>query len=238
MKTRAGAPTSPWRTSCTVRPEPWPTTATPCPSPREQAGWSYSSLRVLDLPPGGSHELATGADEVLVLPLAGSAVVECEGERFRLAGRASVFSGVTDFAYLPPAARAVIQSGSGGRFALPGARAARRLPPRYGPASDVPVELRGAGACSRQVNNFCTPGAFEADRLIACEVITPAGNWSSYPPHKHDQERPGETQLEEIYYFEIAPGPAGTRRRLPPRVRHRRTGRLTCWPRSGRATWC
>jgi 5-deoxy-glucuronate isomerase len=175
----------------------------------EQAGWSYSSLRVLDLPPGGSHELATGADEVLVLPLAGSAVVECEGERFRLAGRAGVFSGVTDFAYLPPGAQAVILSGSGGRFALPGARAARRLPPRYGPASDVPVELRGAGACSRQVNNFCIPGAFEADRLIACEVITPAGNWSSYPPHKHDQERPGETQLEEIYYFEIAPGPAG-----------------------------
>jgi 5-deoxy-glucuronate isomerase len=59
------------------------------------------------------------------------------------------------------------------------------------------------------VNNFCTPGTFEADRLIACEVITPAGNWSSYPPHKHDEERPGEAQLEEIYYFEIAPGPAG-----------------------------
>jgi 5-deoxy-glucuronate isomerase len=53
------------------------------------------------------------------------------------------------------------------------------------------------------------PGAFPADRLIACEVITPAGNWSSYPPHKHDEERPGETVLEEIYYFEIAPGPGG-----------------------------
>ena len=44
---------------------------------------------------------------------------------------------------------------------------------------------------------------------MACEVLTPAGNWSSYPPHKHDQERPGETVLEEIYYFEIAPGPPG-----------------------------
>ncbi len=79
------------------------------------------------------------------------------GERFRLAGRARVFSGVTDFAYLPRGVLARVQSASGGRFALPGARAARRLPPRYGPASDVPVELRGAGACSRQVNNFCTP---------------------------------------------------------------------------------
>ena len=56
-----------------------------------------------------------------------------------------------------------------------------------GPAEDVPVELRGAGQASRQVNNFCTPDAFEADTLIACEVLTPGGNWSSYPPHKHDE---------------------------------------------------
>jgi 5-deoxy-glucuronate isomerase len=66
------------------------------------------------------------------------------------------------------------------------------------------VELRGAGRCSRQVNNFCTPEAFEADKLIACEVLTPGGNWSSYPPHKHDETRDGECELEEIYYFEVA----------------------------------
>ncbi|HEY9243877.1 MAG TPA: 5-deoxy-glucuronate isomerase [Streptosporangiaceae bacterium] len=175
----------------------------------EQAGWAYCGLRILDLPPGGTHELHTAADEVLVLPLTGSAVVDCDGQRFELAGRPSVFAGVTDFAYLPPGCVAQVRSGPGGRFALPAARAGRRLPPRYGPASGVPVELRGAGSCSRQVNNFCTPEVFEADRLIACEVITPAGNWSSYPPHKHDQERPGEAELEEIYYFEIAAGPAG-----------------------------
>jgi len=175
----------------------------------EQAGWAYCGLRVLDLPPGGAHELRTGGDEMLVLPLAGPAVVHCDGQRFELAGRPSVFAGVTDFAYLPPGRVARISSAAGGRFALPAARAARGLPPRYGPAAGVPVELRGAGSCSRQVNNFCTPEVFEADRLIACEVITPAGNWSSYPPHKHDQERPGEAELEEIYYFEIGAGPAG-----------------------------
>ena len=71
----------------------------------------------------------------------------------------------------------------------------------------MPVELRGAGNASRQVNNFCTPEAFpHADRLIACEVLTPGGNWSSYPPHKHDEERDGELPLEEIYYFEVAGG--------------------------------
>ncbi|MDQ0819345.1 5-deoxy-D-glucuronate isomerase [Arthrobacter sp. V4I6] len=75
------------------------------------------------------------------------------------------------------------------------------------------MELRGAGNCSRQVHNFGTPAALEADRFIVCEVLTPAGNWSSYPPHKHDEEKDGETSLEEIYYFEtrIAPGtPVGT----------------------------
>ncbi len=53
------------------------------------------------------------------------------------------------------------------------------------------------------------PGVLEADRLIACEVLTPAGNWSSWPPHKHDEEGPGQSVLEEIYYFEIQPGPGG-----------------------------
>ncbi|HLX48984.1 MAG TPA: 5-deoxy-glucuronate isomerase [Streptosporangiaceae bacterium] len=177
----------------------------------ELAGWGWSGLRILELAPGGRHRYPTHGEEVLVLPLAGDAVVECDGSRFELAGRPDVFSGVTDFAYLPPGTVAWISSASGGRFALPSARAQTELPARYGPAERVPVELRGAGQCSRQVNNFCTPEAFDAGRLIACEVLTPAGNWSSYPPHKHDEERPGETVLEEIYYFEIAPGPAGTK---------------------------
>lgn len=69
--------------------------------------------------------------------------------------------------------------------------------------------MRGAGPCARVVNNFGTPDVLDAARIIACEVITPAGNWSSYPPHKHDTARPGESELEEIYYFEIGSGPSG-----------------------------
>jgi 5-deoxy-glucuronate isomerase len=95
-----------------------------------------------------------------------------------------------------------VYSEAGGRFALPSARATRALPPRYGAAQDVPVEIRGAGAATRQVNNFCAPGAFECDKLIAVELLTPAGNWSSYPPHKHDHSSSVEAVLEEIYYFE------------------------------------
>jgi 5-deoxy-glucuronate isomerase len=77
----------------------------------------------------------------------------------------------------------------------------------------VPVELRGAGACSRQVNNLAAADTFACDRLIVVEVLTPAGNWSSYPPHKHDEDRPGEESvLEEIYYFEVAGGGMGYQR--------------------------
>jgi 5-deoxy-glucuronate isomerase len=175
----------------------------------ESAGWGFSSLRVLDLPAGGSAEFETGHDEMVLLPLSGSCTVATEGEKFELAGRRSVFTRVTDFAYLPRDASVRVSSAEGGRFALPAARATRRLPARYGPAEGVGVELRGAGQASRQVNNFCTPKTFEADKLIAVEVLTPAGNWSSYPPHKHDEERDGEARLEEIYYFEVGAGPGG-----------------------------
>ncbi|SDY65558.1 5-deoxy-glucuronate isomerase [Geodermatophilus africanus] len=175
----------------------------------ESAGWGHSSLRVLELPAGGSATLETGPDEVLVVPLEGGVAVECDGEVLTLTGRSGVFAGPTDFAYLPPGATAELTSRGGGRFALCGARARRRLPIRYVPAADVPVELRGAGRCSRQVNNFASADVFEADAVIAVEVITPGGNWSSYPPHKHDESSEVETELEEIYYFEVAPGPEG-----------------------------
>jgi 5-deoxy-glucuronate isomerase len=175
----------------------------------ESAGWGYSSLRVLELAPGGAQTIDTGPDEVLVVPLAGGLSVECDGETIEVTGRSGVFAGPTDFAYLPLGSTAHLRSTGGGRFALCGARASRRLPVRYGPAAEVPVELRGAGRCSRQVNNFATAGVFEADSLIACEVITPGGNWSSYPPHKHDETSEVESELEEIYYYEVSPGPDG-----------------------------
>jgi 5-deoxy-glucuronate isomerase len=176
----------------------------------ESAGWGYSGLRVLELAPGGAHALATGEDEIIVLPLSGGCTVAVDGETFVLEGREGVFSALTDFLYVPRDARVEVASDGGGRFALTSSRAARRLEARHVPADRIAIELRGAGQASRQVNNFCGPDVTIADRLIAVEVLTPAGNWSSYPPHKHDEEVPEvETALEEIYYFEVAPSPAG-----------------------------
>ncbi|MGW0877773.1 5-deoxy-glucuronate isomerase [Streptomyces sp. NPDC002740] len=179
----------------------------------ESAGWGYSGLRVLTLSPGEAHALDTGDSEFLVLPLTGSCTVTTDGRAFELEGRTGVFASATDFAYLPGGSEALISSASGGTFALPSARTERGgLPARYGRKEDVPVELRGAGACSRQVNNYCLPGTFEAEQLLVCEVLTPGGNWSSYPPHKHDEARtdadgdPIESELEEIYYFQVSGG--------------------------------
>lgn len=169
----------------------------------ESAGWTYSGLTVATVT--GQLDITTGRSETLVLPLSGGCTVTVEGETYELTGRESVFAGKTDFLYLPRDCTAEVRS-TGGKIAFPAAVCEKRLPVRYVPAERTPVELRGAGSCSRQVNNFCTPEAFEADKLIACEVLTPGGNWSSYPPHKHDEAREGECELEEIYYFEVAKG--------------------------------
>ncbi|MBA2739028.1 MAG: 5-deoxy-glucuronate isomerase [Nocardioidaceae bacterium] len=181
-----------------------------------RAGWTYCGLRVLALAPGQRVELDRDPAEMVVVPLAGACLVAVEGDEYRLHGRDSVFTGVTDTLYVPGDRGVAVSSEGGGRFALATAardqtiiRGSRDHNPRIVRAEDVPVELRGAGQASRQVHNFGTPGTLDAERLIVCEVLTPAGNWSSWPPHKHDEDRDGESVLEEIYYFEVAAGPAG-----------------------------
>ncbi len=175
---------------------------------QERAGWRFSSLSVVALGARERYEVVTGEDEVAVVPLAGSAELSGPRGGFRLTGRTNVFEGPTDWVYLPRDTTAVLESQGGGRFALCGARAQGTLESQHHPADTVAVELRGAGSCSRRVTNYCMATG-TATRLLVCEVVTPAGNWSSYPPHKHDQHHESERELEEIYYFEVAPGPSG-----------------------------
>ncbi|WP_404390685.1 5-deoxy-glucuronate isomerase [Humibacillus xanthopallidus] len=177
-------------------------------------GWSHTSLYAVTLAAGESRTLAAAEWEHVVVPLSGSVsvtVADPEGLSHDcvLAGRASVFAGPSDVAYATRDCELTVTAeGGAATVAVCGARAARRHTPplRHVGVADVPVELRGAGIASREVRNFGTPGVLDADSIIACEVITPAGNWSSYPPHKHDEDRPGvEAELEEIYYFKVAP---------------------------------
>ncbi|MEW2012518.1 MULTISPECIES: 5-deoxy-glucuronate isomerase [Microbacterium] len=171
-------------------------------------GWQHTGIRIADLAEHDSLELTSTDVERVVVPLAGSFHVDHRHHpghwSTRLHGRRSVFDGPTDVLYLPVGVSATI-SGEG-RVAVAEAPATERHSWAYIPVEQTPVELRGAGSSSRQVHNFGTPEALDAARLIVCEVITPAGNWSSYPAHKHDEHRPGhESRLEEIYYFEAAP---------------------------------
>jgi 5-deoxy-glucuronate isomerase len=176
------------------------------------AGWDWTGLRVVRLS-AESLRLETGPSEVFVLPLRGSIRVEVastdepgEAEaKFDLDGRASVFSAVTDFAYVGRDSVVTLHADGVAEVALPASRCENRLEARYGAAADVPVETRGAGRASRQVNNFGVPGVWHhAEKLICCELITPPGNWSSYPPHKHDASEPCEVVNEEIYYYRFA----------------------------------
>lgn len=170
--------------------------------------WEHTGLRVAELTEGEVRTLDQRDVERIIVPLAGSFLVthrHFPGEWVtRLHGRASVFAGPTDVLYLPAGTTAEITGH--GRVAITEAPTSEKREWQYIPASATPVELRGAGASSRQVHNFGTPQALDAAKLIVCEVITPAENWSSYPPHKHDEHVPGhESRLEEIYYFETAP---------------------------------
>lgn len=171
-------------------------------------GWQHTGLRVGSLTAGRRLVLEAGDVERIVVPLAGSFRVELSeasaGDTVvDLAGRKSVFEGPTDVLYVGGGGGALITGA--GRVAVAEAPTAARKPARYVARGEVPVELRGAGRSSRQIHNFGTPQALDAAKLIVCEVITPAENWSSYPPHKHDEHRPGaESRLEEIYYFESA----------------------------------
>ena len=175
----------------------------------QDAGWTHCGLRVLTFDPGRSRSVDTAGAEMVVLPLSGAVTVECEGERFELAGRESVFSRVTDFAYLPCDSTAVLTSPTGGELALCTAATSRKLTPKYGPVDGIEIETRGAGPATRQVTNFLSPTVWDhADKLMCVELLTPDGNWSSYPPHKHDASPECEVNNEEIYYFRI--GKAGT----------------------------
>jgi 5-deoxy-glucuronate isomerase len=170
----------------------------------EVAGWRYLSFEVVTL---DDRPLQVGDPqrEVALVVLAGGASVAIRGgETFEMPGRASVWDGKAWALYLPAglSASAVAASGSGGAtVAVASAPSSARGEPILIGPDDVEVEVRGAGNATRQINHIITP-SFPAHRLEVVEVYTPSGNWSSWPPHKHDtDDMPREAVLEEIYHY-------------------------------------
>jgi len=162
----------------------------------ESAGWRHLSFGVRS----GSFSAETGDDEIAIVPLSGGGCrVSAEGETWKLAGRANVFAGMPWTLYLPRDTAYRVEGDA--EVAICGARCERRLEPVLVRPDDVEMEVRGAGNATRQINHLVKP-EFPAERLLVVEVFTPSGNWSSYPPHKHDEDNPpGEVVLEETYYY-------------------------------------
>jgi 5-deoxy-glucuronate isomerase len=173
------------------------------------ASWRYLSFRVERLRDGDAVTRRTGDEEIALISLGGRVAAESEGERWELGGRATVFDGMPWALYLPRDSEYTLSSVGDAEVAVCGARADERLEPRTVTPEDVEIEVRGSGNATRQINHIIKP-EFPAQRLLVVEVFTPAGNWSSYPPHKHDEDRPpGEVVLEEVYYYRTPTEPPG-----------------------------
>ena len=170
-----------------------------------EAGWQFCSLTVIRLAAGSRWQGQSGVNEIALVPLSGSCTVASQGQEWTIGGRSSVNDGLSSSLYLPITSNYSVVAIDALEIAICGSRAEQIFPARLIPAGDIEIEIRGAGNAARQINHIIKP-EFPAQRLLVVEVITPSGNWSSYPPHKHDvSQMPAEADLEEIYYYRINP---------------------------------
>jgi 5-deoxy-glucuronate isomerase len=170
----------------------------------ESAGWDYVGFEVVNLR-GGRIEGDTGDRECCVVALAGTCSIDSHHGRWdEIGGRPDPWSGVPDAAYLPPGTTFTADGDAelGLCYApAPGGGAAARVLP----GDEIELELRGHGNQERTIHPILMADR-EAESLLVCEVLTPAGHWSSYPPHKHDRDAlPEESFLEETYYHRLNP---------------------------------
>jgi 5-deoxy-glucuronate isomerase len=173
---------------------------------RKSAGWRYVGFATCALKEGGTTRLNTETDELCVVMLAGKARVRSADFDSGIVGeRASVFEGLPWSVYVPPKREVVIEAATDCEVALCTSPASGKLPPRVIPPSEVATSTRGSGTNTRHIRDIL-PQTAEAESLLVVEVITPGGNWSSYPPHKHDRDAlPDESSLEETYYHRLSP---------------------------------
>ena len=169
------------------------------------AGWEYIGLEIRRIGEGETFAFSSPDDELCLVPMAGDAVVGVGDDEWTISRPGTVFDGKPTALYLPVGADVRIETDGGIEVAICRSRATEQHPPRLIEPDDIDVEIRGAGNAARQISHIIKPD-FPAHRLLVVEVFTPSGNWSSYPPHKHDISRmPEEANLEEIYYYRIHP---------------------------------
>jgi len=176
----------------------------------QSAGWEHLSFLAVKLNQGEEWRFNTGGNELALVILGGTLdVISNKGEWRAIGSRVDVFHGMPTTLYLPRNTdfTAFARYGTAD-FACGWAAATKDFPARLVKPEEVNIELRGGENASRQINQMMPPG-FPCERLVVVEVYTPSGNWSSYPPHKHDVRRVDEkgnlleADLEEIYFYKI-----------------------------------
>lgn len=173
----------------------------------QSANWHYVGFEAHTLKKGESLVVETGENEACVVLLNGKADAKTnEHEWSAIGDRESVFDQKAPFAVYASSQDCITMTAlTDIELAVCQAPAKGNYPARLIRPEDCQFETRGVGSNRRHVCNVLFAN-LEADSLLVCEVITPSGNWSSYPPHKHDQDAaPAETQLEETYYHRIDP---------------------------------
>jgi 5-deoxy-glucuronate isomerase len=170
---------------------------------REEAGWEWMSFHVARLAPGEILERDSRGDEVVLILLGGTCHADWGSGNQLIGKRQSVFDGLPYALYLPAGSHATLKAKTVCEVAECRVPSRVRLEPKLITPKDVFSSLRGGENSSRQILTVISP-EFPADRLVVFEVYTPGGNWSSYPPHKHDvYNPPAEVDLDEIYYYRI-----------------------------------
>jgi 5-deoxy-glucuronate isomerase len=171
---------------------------------QKRSGFDYVTFEVRRIKAGESFEGSTDSDELAIVTLGGIFQAQSShGNWMSIGGRANVFSGKAWTLYLSVNTRFTVTAITDCELAFCYCRAEEVHPPVLISPESVRVEIRGGANATRQINHILTP-EFPAQRLLVVEVYTPSGNWSSYPPHKHDVHNPPEeVDLEEIYYYRV-----------------------------------
>ena len=173
---------------------------------REQAGWEWMSFVVTRLLPGQGLELRSGTEEMVLVWLGGRCIANWGAGEELIGARKNVFDGLPYALYVSVDHRVTIKAETVCEIAQCRVPSREKLEPRLVTPEDVASGLRGGENASRQIVEVIAP-SFPADKLVAFEVYTPGGNWSSYPPHKHDiHQPPVEVDLDEIYYYRMRDG--------------------------------
>jgi 5-deoxy-glucuronate isomerase len=175
----------------------------------ELAGWEYIHFQVRRLDAGKSWSFSTGNYELAIVPLSGSVSIASDHGRWTHIGeREHVFAGLPSALYLSRHTSLTVTAEHSCEFAVALAPTEQDHEPHLVTPQDIAVEIRGGDNATRQINSILPPG-FPCQRLVIVEVYTPGGNWSSYPPHKHDVHRTDpdgnvvEADLEEVYFYKL-----------------------------------